>query len=44
MKDEKGILIKSYAGIGKFGNCLRVSTGAREYMEQFLNALFELDC
>jgi histidinol-phosphate aminotransferase len=44
MKEEKGILIKSYAGIGKFGNCLRVSTGAKEYMEQFLNALFELDC
>jgi histidinol-phosphate aminotransferase len=43
MKEEKGILIKSYAGIGKFGNCLRVSTGAREYMEQFLDALFELD-
>jgi histidinol-phosphate aminotransferase len=43
MKEEKGILIKSYAGIGKFGNCLRVSTGARIYMERFLDALFELD-
>ena len=43
MKEEKGILIKSYNGIGKFGNCLRVSTGEKQYMEQFLNALFELD-
>lgn len=43
MKEEKGILIKSYNGIGKFGNCLRVSTGEKQYMEQFLSALFELD-
>ena len=43
MKEEKGILIKTYAGVGKLGNCLRVSTGEKQYMEQFLNALFELD-
>lgn len=44
MKEEKGILIKTYAGVGKLGNCLRVSTGEKQYMEQFLHALFELDC
>ena len=43
MKEEKGILIKTYSGIGKFGTCLRVTTGAREYMEIFLKALYELD-
>lgn len=43
MKEEKKILIKSYTGIGKLGNCLRVSTGEKEYMEEFLDALFELD-
>lgn len=43
MKNEKGILIKSYSGIGKLGNCLRVSTGEKRYMEQFIEALFELD-
>lgn len=44
MKEEKGILIKTYSGVGKLGNCLRVSTGEKQYMEQFLHALFELDC
>lgn len=43
MKDEKRILIKSYNGIGKFGTCLRVTTAEKEFMKQFLNALFELD-
>ena len=43
MKAEKKILIKSYSGIGKFGKCLRVSIGAKQYMEKFINALFELD-
>ena len=43
LKGEKGILIKSYSGIGKFGNCLRVTTGEKKYMQLFLDALFELD-
>ncbi len=43
MKDEKGILIKSYNGIGKFGTCLRVTTAEKKFMEQFLSALYELD-
>lgn len=43
MKQEKQILIKSYPNVGKFGNCLRVSIGEKTYMEQFMNALIELD-
>ena len=43
MKKEKKILIKSYPNVGDFGTCLRVSIGAKIYMEQFVNALFELD-
>lgn len=43
MKNEEGILIKTYARIGKLGNCLRVSTGERQYMERFLAALINLD-
>lgn len=43
MKEEKGILIKSYDGIGKFGTCLRVTTAEKKYMEEFLKALYELD-
>lgn len=43
MKAEKGILIKSYCGIGSLGKCLRVTTGEKRYMQQFLEALFELD-
>ncbi|MDE5886613.1 MAG: histidinol-phosphate aminotransferase family protein [Muribaculaceae bacterium] len=43
MKEEKGILIKSYPGVGNFGTCLRVSIGEKKYMERFLDALFELD-
>ena len=43
MKDEKNILIKTYNGIGKLGNCLRVTTGEKNIMELFLNALLELD-
>lgn len=44
MKEEKKILIKTYANVGEFGDCLRVSIGAKEYMEQFMSALLELDC
>lgn len=43
MKKDKKILIKSYDGVGKFGTCLRVSIGERKYMEQFTEALIELD-
>jgi len=43
MKSEKKILIKSYPNVGNFGTCLRVSIGEKKYMQQFCNALFELD-
>ena len=43
MKDEKKILIKTYPNVGEFGNCLRVSIGEQNYMEQFTTALEELD-
>ncbi len=43
MKEEKRILIKSYSGIGSMGKCLRVTTGAQEYMKIFLEALLDID-
>lgn len=43
MKEEKGILIKSYPNVGDFGTCLRVSIGEKAYMEKFMNALLDLD-
>lgn len=43
MKSKKRILIKAYFNVGKLGDCLRVSIGERQYMEQFVNALIELD-
>lgn len=43
MKAEKKILIKSYPNVGDFGTCLRVSIGEKKYMQQFLEALLELD-
>jgi histidinol-phosphate aminotransferase len=43
MKAEKMILIKTYSGVGEFGNCLRVSIGEKKYMEQFTSALEEID-
>ena len=43
MKSEKKILIKTYSGIGEFGDCLRVTIGEKKYMQQFINALLELD-
>ena len=43
MKSEKKILIKSYPNVGKFGDCLRVSIGEKQYMKLFLDALFEID-
>ena len=43
MKEEKKILIKSYPNVGEFGTCLRVSIGEKKYMQQFVEALIELD-
>ena len=43
MKAEKKILIKSYPNVGEFGTCLRVSIGEKKCMEQFVNALLEID-
>ena len=43
MKAEKKILIKSYPNVGDFGTCLRVSIGERKYMEQFVDALLDID-
>lgn len=43
MKEEKGILIKSYPNVGDFGTCLRVSIGEKKFMERFIAALLELD-
>ena len=43
MKSEKKILIKTYSGIADMGKCLRVSTGERKAMQQFLDALDDLD-
>jgi len=43
MKAEKKILIKSYQNVGEFGTCLRVSIGEQQYMQQFTQALQELD-
>ena len=43
MKEDKGILVKSYQNVGKFGTCLRVTIGEKEVMELFFAALLELD-
>ena len=43
MKSEKKILIKTYSGIGEFGNCLRITIGEKKYMEVFISALLDLD-
>lgn len=43
MKENYGILIKSYPAIGKLGTCLRVTIGEKKYMERFMKALLELD-
>ena len=40
---EQQILIKTYSGIADFGDCLRVSTGRKEAMEQFLAGLEAVD-
>lgn len=43
MKSEKKILIKTYPNVGEFGDCLRVSIGAKNYMQTFLDALLDID-
>ena len=43
MKAEKGILIKTYHGVGALGECLRVTTGEKRFMERFLAGLLEID-
>lgn len=43
MKEEKKILIKTYANVGRLGDCLRVSIGEKNFMQQFTDALIELD-
>lgn len=43
LKEEKKILVKTYAGISDMGTCLRVTTGERAAMEKFLEALLEVD-
>lgn len=43
MKSEFRILIKTYSNVGKFGDCLRVSIGEKQYMERFISALLCLD-
>lgn len=43
MKNEKRILIKSYANVGAFGDCLRVSIGEKKYMSIFTEALLDID-
>lgn len=43
MKEEKKILIKSYDLTACIGKCLRVTTGEKQYMDRFLNALYSLD-
>lgn len=40
---EEGILIKTYAGMGRLGTCLRVTTGEKQYMRRFLETLYKLD-
>ena len=43
MKAEKGILIKTYHGVGALGECLRVTTAEKQFMERFLEGLLEID-
>ena len=43
MKSEYGILIKAYPNVGKFGNCLRVTIGEKQFMEKFVAALLQIE-
>ena len=43
MKEQEGILIKTYSGIGSLGTCLRVTTGGINPMKRFTEALYKID-
>ena len=43
LEQEKHVLVKTY-GAPLLKDYLRISTGARCYMEQFLEAFYEVDC
>lgn len=43
LEHEKRVLVKTY-GAPLLKDYLRISTGARRYMEQFLQAFYEVDC
>ena len=43
MRDDAGILVKSYHGVGRLGACMRLTTAERRFMERFVEALDELD-
>ena len=43
MRAEKNILIKVYKGIGDMNDCLRVTTGEKEIMKVFVDALLDID-
>ncbi len=43
MYEKKKILVKSYTNLGLYGKCLRVSTGEKQYMQQFVDALLDVD-
>lgn len=43
LKKKKGILVKTYDGIGSFGECLRVTTGETYVMKKFIDALVDVD-
>ncbi len=43
LREKERILVKAYDKVGCLGKCLRVTTGERKYMDQFLTALYSLD-
>ena len=43
MRAEEKILIKSYANVGEYGDCLRISIGAKGYMQRFMEAFLRID-
>ena len=43
LKEREGILVKAYDDMGYLGDCLRVTTAARPYMQRFVEALDRWD-
>lgn len=43
MREEEGILVKTYANVSGLGDLLRVSIGGKEHMTRFMDALSRLD-